>query len=816
MKTILVCVTFLLAACTATSQWQSIGAIDQIGSKDATGITLRSGPAVVQVTALSDDVVRVRLSPSGTFDSDRSVAIVGTPGPSPTVAITENDAAILLKTARLTVRVQKSPLRIAFLDKDGAILCSDDSLKGMAWCGKEVRVWKSMPIDEHYYGFGEKAGALDRTAMAMTMWNTDIPAYGADTDPLYETVPFFYAIRKGNTFGIFFDNSYRSSFDMGKESRSAYSFGAEDGDLNYYFFAGSAPATILEEFTSMVGRMPLPPIWSLGYQQCRWSYPTEKRVREIADGFRARAIPCDVIYLDIDYMDGYRIFTFNPKNFPEPKRLTTDLAAQGFKMAVIVDPGIKTDTTYHAFRTGLTKNCFLTYPDGSLYTGKVWPGVCAFPDFTAERVRAWWGENFKVLTDAGIRGWWNDMNEPSVFDVPSKTMDLQVVHDGDGLPSTHAKNHNVYGMQMTRGTYEGVRKLLPNERPFVLTRASYAGGWRYSAAWTGDNVSSWDNLAMAASMCLNLSMSGQPFVGADIGGFIGYPSGELFARWLELGVFTPLMRAHSAIGEKNKEPWEYGDTWTDVNRRTIGLRYQMLPYIYNVMAEASATGLPAMRAMIFAYPSNPSFSNCQDQFLFGDNLLVAPVLVPDVSQRSVRLPEGTWYDYWSDSVVTGPASVTVSAPVDRLPIFVKAGTVLPTQQIIQSTAFAAGNPLTFTAFPGAEGIECHSTYYEDDGHSFEYEKGVYAKRTVSQVTGQGTTTLRFSRCEGSYIPPERRVVIALRHLTGKPGRVTVNGDVVREGSDSTTLPSWTYDPTAHMARVVVTDSRNELTVAFRK
>ncbi len=499
---------------TAPAQWHSIGAVDRELSRDKDAITLKSGQAVVEVQCLSPSIVRVRMNPSGTFHSDRSWAVVGQPMAHPTVRFLENATQYTLSTTGIGVAITKNPLRIIILDSSGTVISQDDPVKGMAWSGNEVRAWKSMSSDEHFYGFGEKAGLLDRAQTACTMWNSDIPAYTADTDPLYESIPFFLAVHRGTVYGLFLDNTFRSSFDMGKESHNAYSFGAEGGDLDYYVFAGSDPKHILTEYTELVGHMPLPPLWSLGYQQCRWSYPTEQRVREIAAGFRSRSIPCDVIYLDIDYMDGYRIFTFNKKNFPDPKKLTADLGLEGFKVAVIVDPGIKTDSSYGAFASGLAEDVFLRRPDGSLYTGKVWPGICAFPDFTSGKARTWWGNNFKVLVDAGIRGWWNDMNEPSVFDVPTKTIDRDVVHRDDGTPATHAEDHNIYGMEMTRGTYDGVRRLLPDERPFVLTRASYAGGWRYAAAWTGDNVSSWEHLNLAVSMCLNLSISGQPFVGS--------------------------------------------------------------------------------------------------------------------------------------------------------------------------------------------------------------------------------------------------------------------------------------------------------------
>lgn len=796
----------------ACGQWQTIGDIDSVTGSRPGELTVRSGSALVQVRILKQEVVQVRCAPSGSLDPGTSWAVVHPPELAPDAVTRESRDALTLSTRHLSVVVSRRPLRVAVLDSAGEVLVRDDEAKGMAWSGTEVRVWKTMPQGERYYGFGEKAGSLERGCMAMTMWNSDIPAYAADTDPLYQTIPFFYGLRGGRAYGIFFDNTFRSSFDMGKESRSAYSFGAEGGDLNYYVFPGPGTRSILSLFTGLVGRMPLPPLWSLGYQQCRWSYAPEKRVREIASGFRDRRIPCDVIYLDIDYMDGYRIFTWSPKNFPDPKGMIDDLARQGFKVAVIVDPGIKADSAYHAFRSGLAGDCFVRYPGGMLYTGTVWPGVCAFPDFTSERARGWWGDQFGVLVGAGVRGWWNDMNEPSVFNAPTKTIDLGVIHDDSGLRTPHARNHNIYGMQMTRATYDGVRRILPGERPFVLTRASYAGGWRYSASWTGDNVASWEHLAMALSMCLNLSASGQPFVGSDIGGFIGYPSGELFARWLELGVFTPLMRAHSVINEKNKEPWEYGDRYTAINRSTIELRYRMLPYIYTAMQQASETGIAPMRAMMLEYPGIDVYHDRADQFLFGENFLVAPVLQPGIDRREVSLPPGEWYDWWADTVMfRGPSTVSVAAPEERLPLFVRAGAVVPSRQVVQYTAESPIDPLTLSVYPGPIGSDHVSSYYEDDGRSFAYEQAVFLKRTMTQHRGERSTVVRLSACEGKFMPPPRGLLVELKGAAKPPGRVTLDGRVLEQGRET---GRWFYDAGRKAVRVMLKDGREEMTLAF--
>ena len=795
------------------AQWRSIGDLEAY-TLEGNKVTLTSGSSSVQITVLKSDLIRVRLAPNGRFQPDQSWAVVKTHWPivQPEVKTTESD--IRIATSELVMIVKKKPLRLTFLDRDGTILNRDDEARGMCWDGAAVRVWKEMPETENYYGFGEKAGALNRKFKHMTMWNSDIPAYKADTDPLYQTIPFFYGLDRGAAYGIFFDNSSWSSFDMGKEFPDRYSFGALGGELNYYFFSGPSPRKILERFTELVGRAPLPPRWSLAYQQCRWSYYPESRVRKLASDFRSKRIPCDVIYLDIDYMEGYRIFTWSKKDFPHPKSMISDLARDGFKIAVIVDPGIKVDSLYHAYRSGLSGDHFLKYPDGKTYVGKVWPGACAFPDFSKATTRAWWGKNFEVLTEAGVRGFWNDMNEPSVFDVPSKTVELNVIHDDNGLKTPHTKNHNTYGLLMTRATYEGVRGLRPGERPFVLTRASYAGGQRYSAAWTGDNISSWEHLEMAVPVMLNLSISGQPFVGTDIGGFVGSPDGELYARWLQLGVFSPLMRTHTEWGSKDQEPWSYGPTYENINKATIELRYKLLPYIYDAMAQASATGVPPMRPLAFEYPDVVGFLTEGTQFMFGDDLLIAPVLWPGATNREVRLPKGGWYDYWSGKKYEGNTSVTVGAPINRIPIFVKAGAILPMQQVLQYSDQAPIDPLTLTFYPTDSSS---SEYYEDDGHSFAYEKGEYLKRVFGQKKTERSMEILIGRVEGSYRPPDRSRLLQLLDVPKTPQSVRLSGTTLPRvllGQVRTAKAGWAYDLSTRTIWMKMRDTWDEETISI--
>ncbi len=797
------------------AQWVSTGKVLQ-SSQTENGYAFFTEREKIDVTVLSPEVIRIRSIVNDQAEHpDFSWAVVSTDLGEKLFQTQQLEDLVVLKTSRLEIRFTLNPFRVSIFDSKGTLLNEDDPQKGMARADKEVVVWKTMPSDEFYYGLGEKSGALIRKGKSYSFWNSDIPNYKADTDPLYQTIPFFYGIRKGIAYGIFFDNTYFSYFNFGKENPELYSFGATGGEMNYYFIYGPKPLDVLQKFSVLTGKMPMPPKWALGYQQCRWSYYPESRVREIAQNFRSRQIPCDVIYLDIHYMDAYKCFTWDNTRFPNPKQLTSDLAKDGFGVVTIIDPGIKNEQGYWVYDSGIQGDHFVKKSDGQYFVGSVWPGPCVFPDFTRQTSRDWWGSLYKPLLDAGIRGFWNDMNEPSVFDSPNKTFDLDARHDGGGYPSDHRQNHNVFGMQMVRGTYEGLLKLRPNERPLVLTRAGYAGVQRYSAIWTGDNISSWEHLYMAVPMCLSVSISGNPFIGSDIGGFIGNPTGELFARWMELGIFTPFMRAHSVIDAKNKEPWEFGAEYEAINKKSIELRYKFMPYIYTQFYTASTTGIPIMRPLFFDYPEDGNMVFRDQEFLFGNSLLVAPVLGEGDTKRSLRLPAGNWYDYWANEKIEGNKDITVDAPIDRLPLFVKAGSIIPTQQIVQYTGQAPIDPLTLEIFPDTQ---ANGTLYEDDGISFDYQKKIYSLRTFSILNTAKQSELTLSKPEGTYQPAKRSIVLKYYTAPVKPNSIQLNKKTIPEtsaASFATDVKGWYHDVAAKILWVKFEDGFAKQTIIIK-
>ena len=787
----------LLASSQAAAQWTSLGAMPA-PERVANGLVFRNAQGIVSITAAAPDIVRVRFSPTREFGRDHSYAIVnrslGDPGAD--VRVTGNTSRIV--TPSLTVSIQHRPFRLSIADASGNDLDQDDAERGIAYSKTAVRVWKRLRDDEQVYGFGEKTGHLNKRGRMLggysyTMWNSDTFAYENDTDPIYVSIPFYLVLREGRTHGVFLDNTFRSNFDVGHTSPGLMAFGAEGGELNYYVIYGPEPKRVIQRYTDMTGKPPLPPRWALGYHQCRYSYYPDSRVRFIARNFRERRIPADVIWLDIHYLDGFNPFTWDRERFPDPAGLVRDLRTDGFRMVTIIDAHPKKEVGYAPYDTGLAGDHFVKNPDGTVYEAPVWPsqaprnpGPSVFPDFSKPAARDWWGGLYKSLTDIGIAGIWNDMNEPAVFSYPTGTMPLDVRHHGDGQPTDHREIHNVYGLLMTQSTHEGLQRLRPDERPFVLTRASYASGQRWSAIWPGDNISTWEHLRATIPMLTGMGLSGVSFVGSDIGGFAGAPSAELYTRWLQTGVFYPFMRTHTAIGTPDQEPWSYGATHEAFNRAAIELRYQLLPHIYNVLAESALTGLPAMRPLMLEYPDDTQTWGLDDEFMFGGDLLIAPVLQEAVRTRDVYLPKGEWFDFWTGARAAGGSVLPTPVTLERIPIFVRGGAFIFRQPVVQHTGEMKGQPLDVHVFPAPSS---EAVLYEDDGESMAYQKGQSMRRRFRQSRTDAAVTIDIAAPEGPFRPAARSLVLSVR-WDGEPRRVA-RGSTPLAASGATTLTRYT-------------------------
>jgi alpha-glucosidase len=831
MTNTLVFVLCLLGvAVIGAAQEISVSSLEKIGPvtsfvKTEQGITLNcSDNSQVELSVLAPDLIRVRASFTKAIPArDHSWAVAKENWETQRWGLTETAESITIATAEVEVVVHRSPLLIDFRDAHTHETINADqqpmaydgkaTLKGIQFdptAGMFVAAAKKLGFDEHFYGLGEKAARLDKRRGFFVNWNSDTPGYLEGRDPIYQTIPFYLGLQRGSAYGIFFDNSYRSYFDFGRLSQEHVWFGAEGGELNYYFFYGPAIKKILSRYADLTGHMPLTPLWSLGVQQCRYSYYPQSMVEEVVRQYRERDLPLDVIYLDIHYMNGYRVFTFDPNRFPDPKGLTEKLAKQGVKTVVIVDPGVKyqpplpgpalrpgqqaeeitfdeamsatpggralarQDKSYYVFDQGLAANYFQRRKSGQLFIPRVWPGDSVFVDFTLPEARQWWGDLHRAYTDNGIAGIWNDMNEPADFVDQTGKNQIDVVSYDEGEKTTHAKNRNVFGLLMARATYEGLARLQPDRRPFVITRAAYAGIQRYSTMWIGDTNSTWEALALNVPMFTSLGLSGEPFVGSDVGGFIGRANGEFLVRSYQIGFLAPFFRNHHAIDGYDQEPWRFGKYYEDIIRKYLKLRYRLLPFLYTTLEEAHRTGTPLFRPLVLNYQDDPNTYNIDDEFMIGNDLLVAPIVKPDVTRRLVYLPKGRWYDYWTNKKYEGGTMIATEAPLETVPMFVRAGAIIPMGPELNFVGEKPLDPITFNIYPDDKGF-ASVTLYEDDGVSLAYKQDGFRRTTIgAKRVGAGYVVMK-SVPLGGYTPGSRRLSFVVKS-SGRPARVVTITD----------------------------------------
>lgn len=746
------------------------------------GIDIRAGAAREQILALRGNLLRFRVSRTQTLPEDASWAVLADARRSQVAATPLITAlSVGFATRQLRVEVDRRTMEVTVLDNKGRVIQQD--ARPICYWGNSFRIDKAMPANEHFFGLGDRTGPLDRRNEAFTLWNTDAYRFQESTDPIYKSIPFFLTYHAGVSAGVLLDNTWRSSFDFGKQSRNSYSFGAEGGPIDYYLIYGPTPKQVVEDYAWLTGKPPLPPLWALGYQQSRYSYTPESQVLAVAARLRADRIPADAIYLDIDYQQENRPFTIDRNRFPDFSGMIAKLGAERLHVVAIADLHIAKVTGYFPYDSGIAGDEFVRNPDGSVYTGVVWPGPSVFPDFTSAQTRRWFGSLYQSLYGMGVSGFWDDMNEPSIFNSPTGTMPLDVVHriDEPGFrtrTATQAEVHNVYGMQNSRATFDGLEAIKPSLRPFVLTRATYAGGQRYAATWTGDNSSTWNHLLMTTPMLENLGLSGFAFAGADVGGFAGSPSMHLLTKWFEIAAFQPIDRDHTEKGSQPQEPWAGGPAQEAIRRRSIDTRYRLMPYLYTLAEQASRTGLPMVRPLFLEFPDAAADRHPLDidpkassEFLLGPDMLIAPAPFSDeIDKYAVEFPSADWYDFWTGDKIQDPAhsaadpvlppdttrlvplTATVRPSLAALPVYVRGGTILPMQPLVQSTGETPKGPLTLRVYAGdpGEGKTCGGSLYVDDGTTEAYRKGDFLRMRFTCGVRAGALRIHISAHQGSY------------------------------------------------------------------
>jgi len=711
--------------------------------------------ALLRVDVLRPEIIRLKITRSGVFDENPTFAVSKELASSAAFELIETDGAIQIITTQMRFVVGKAPFHLDAYRADGSVIFETadcgDSCGAYAYLNDEFLVTRKNRKEDVILGLGEKTGRMNRNGRSFTLWNTDVLSPDAagefanaydksdprsdrtstQFDPYYVSIPFYYHVshRTGKAAGFFIDNGYRAYFDFEAAGHSRFRF--TGGQYTEYIFAGPSLSQILTDYTELTGRMNVPPLWALGYHQCRWHSYTQSMVEGLACTMREHEMPCDSLWLDIQYMDGYRVFTWDHKNYPDPAGFVNKLRRHGLRAVTIIDPGVKVEPGYSVYDDGLNRDVFCRTAGGVVYTGQVWPGRTAFPDFVKEEARRWWGEQNARHIESGLAGIWNDMNEPATGDIRETAMRF----GGGRYP--HEQYHNQYALLMAMSTMEGLRAAQPQMRTFILSRAGSPGIQRYAANWMGDNMARWDHLWMSMPMALGLGLSGQPFVGGDVGGFMEDTNPELFLRWMQCGTLTPFCRNHSNFGQRDQYPWSFGKPILDLCRKSLELRYRLMPMLYSAFVRSSETGLPVQRPLALDYQNDITTLDIDDQYLLGEHLLVAPVYEPHVTARHVYLPEGTWHHWFTGEVLTGGQFTLAQTPMDQIPLYAKGGSVIPMwPHAPLSTMNYHPRSIELHLFVPQEDGEYRSVLQEDDGTTFVFQDGAHY-RTEMVVRREG-------------------------------------------------------------------------------
>ncbi|MDR4945191.1 glycoside hydrolase family 31 protein [Neobacillus cucumis] len=770
------------------------------------GVKLNLGDEEAYIHLLSPDISKVSILKKG--DSEyKSFTVAKNNWDTPKFDIKEDDKKIVLVSQSLTVDIQKSPFAIKYLDKDGNVI-NEDGQQGVGYENGKPYVFKKTDKSEDFYGFGQKMDGLNHRGADIRVWNRENDQ--TPTSPYtFSSVPFFIGLKGDKAYGILFDNTYRSYYNMAKESDDYYYFWADGGKLTYYFINGPQLKDVVNRYTDLTGKMQMPPEWSMGFHQSAWGYH-QNDVEDVAKTYREKNIPLDGLMLDIEWMDDYKDFMWG-SNFPDPDGMNKRLHDEGFHYTTIIDPAIRVpdpgQPAYAPYTDGTNKDLWVKNPDGTNYLGKVWPwGVpskSVFPNFFLQKTRDWWAQHHKAMFDKGADGIWNDMNEPANFstkDYWTLPLDSVFVTD-DNRQLTHEEAHDLYAHTEAEATDEAFKTLKPNVRPFILTRASFAGTQRYATAmWTGDNWSRWEFLRASIFQDMNVGLSGFAMVGSDIGGFaknpsIGaVPSPELFARWIEVGAFYPFSRDHYNNDGKSpeqtdkdhslqwhrQEPWQFGKDVEDISRKYINMRYELMPYLYNAFQRAHTSGSPIMQPLVYQFQNDPNTHNIQDQFMFGDSLMMAPVVYEGAKSRSVYLPAGAkWVDYWTGQEYVGGQMINKQADLATLPIFVKKDSIIPRREVQQHTG---EKPLTNLTLDTYLDQAASYSFYEDDANTENYQKGVYNITKFDVKRMPNTITFRQSQEVHNYKDSKIEQYTLKLNNAEKPTRIQAGNSKYQEVS----------------------------------
>lgn len=745
-------------------------------------IFIKAESSSLRVTFYKPDIIRVDFLPSPKTQPDSSFVVIRDAGDAEFVSISDADSSLRISSRSLTFVCQKFPVRLSFFDSSGALLLAEPPFGGLEAHQSERKVKFLLRPDEHFYGTGERGTGLDKRGQMFESYNTQNGGYSSPLSTMNLNVPF---IASTGGYALYFDNTFKGRFDVGASDSTILSYTASGGELSYYFIAGRTIPQQLEKYTWLTGRQPLPPRWAFGFIQSKNHYQNETEARGIVDTLRGKKIPSDALVLDLHWFDKMGDLQWNRTSWPHPEKMVADFLARGIKTILITEPYI-VDSSIN-FHDAISNGYVAKDSAGHPYFLTQWwsCGGCdaTLLDMTNPAAREWWWSKYPSFLGTQVAGLWTDLGEPERHPA-----------DMNHFLGGTAKVHNIYDLLWAKTIFEGFAQYRPGDRVFNLTRSGFAGIQRYGAIpWSGDVARNFGGLAVQLPMLLNMGMSGLAYHNSDIGGYSRIPTTpELYIRWMEYGTFCPITRAHGA-GEIVKgsptEPWRFGPVAEKICRSYIELRYQLLPYIYTMAYENYKTGMPLARPLFWTDVDHHNLFNESSSYFWGDSFLVSPVVRAGQTTKEVFLPEGTWFNFWTDEIFQGGKTFNVPAPLKYMPIFIKSGSIIPFAPVMNYSDERPLDTLTLRVYPVETGRSSY-TLYEDDGKTTSYQKGQCAATTFTQslasIQNKSTLSLTIGPSTGSFNGKiqHRIYIVEVHGILKQPTIVRVNGISRTESSMS--------------------------------
>ncbi len=772
-------------------------------------VQVHAGNASVRFIFYKDDVLRVDYLPDSATVPDTSFVVVHDTSIAITPGVVETDSTIVISSNQIQVVCKKNPLRISYYNSSNGLLLSEPSSGGLIKNNLSRTTMFNLQPNDHFYGTGERGNALDKRGLAFDSYNVSTGGYTTPVSNMAASIPF---MPTSNGYALYFDNTYKGRFDLGYSNSDRYFYTATGGELTYYLIVGETIPKQIENYTWLSGRQPMPPKWALGFIQSKYGYRNQTEAEALVQTMRDKKIPCDAIVIDLYWFNYMGDIAWRLSSWPQPLQMMSDFKAQGMKTILITEPYITQPSLNYGEGVGLgylAKN-----PNGQPFTlSNWWSCNCNayLLDITNPAAQSWWWSKHPSFFGNDLAGIWTDLGEPERHPDSMKHY----------IGST-AKIHNIYNLLWAKTIFDGVNDLRPNQRFFNLTRSGFAGIQRYGVSiWSGDVGRGFGGLAVQLPMVLNMGMSGIGYHNSDIGGFCcGTTTPELYARWMQYGTFCPITRAHGV--DQTPEPWAYGAEVEAISKKYIELRYQLLPYIYTMAYENHKTGMPLARPLMFDYPRDAQLTNESSSYLWGNSILVSPVTEEGQTSQSLYLPQGKWVNFWTDKEVTGGQTITTSAPIETMPLFVKSGSIIPMQFVMNYTDEKPLDTLRLACYPSNE-FSGSFTMYEDDGKTLDYQTGSFATTEFSQrcdVSGSDTSVvINIGKSNGIYTgKPLNRVYISEIHgIISKPNSVRSNLVLITEQESYTSLrqhaDGFFYDSTSQILFIqtpTVPDSTYEI------